>query len=521
MAKGWTRHAAVVPDYFFGERRPDSIHVHGGWFLATPVGAMSPFARDYRALAPPALSALSMAPLTAIRAELLDPPAAPRRRVALPWKGGAMLLGLSAVRAPAHHTVVVHARQTGAGHRPPLLFRGRNGARYPGAWHADVPLEPTPIGSTLLGLVRVPDGALPITLEGADLQIDEWAPLETTPAARTVEDLTRLPVLRLAEVPTPPCDPGPFLDPAADGASRARGVGFIAHLCNGLAPELRARWTGEVIASARQATDPDDRYDAAAAALAIGLPQTVALRALLESARDGHHPYDEVLVSWADQLLGVSLPPPLWEIQALRLLLAARRYEEVALRVLGRVITPETTGALCLAAGKLGLRGDRLGADVVCPGSTVGVPLVVRQSFEDPADPSLSFTPASRRWLTAAAHPGQTRVFGGQGRLFIDTFDTGPAGEGEVVWGPFRAPGRRFGALVAGSKARTLSVVVEARGARGWAEVARLPPPPHPTVMMPVRAELPGAGEVRVRIVDRDPQPDGYLLVDALTFIAD
>jgi hypothetical protein len=65
-------------------------------------------------------------------------------------------------------------------------------------------------------------------------------------------------------------------------------------------------------------------------------------------------------------------------------------------------------------------------------------------------------------------------------------------------------------------------VVVEGRQGGDWTEIARLPPPPSPTIMVPVRVRLATVpDEVRVRVIDHAAARESYLLVDALTFVED
>jgi hypothetical protein len=522
LARGWTWHAGLIVDYLFGERRPDTIHIHGGWFTGTPVPSLSPF-RQYRALGAPALTALARGPLTAIRADLLDPPAAPVQRLQQRIRGG-LLVGVSAVATGKQVVLAGHVRQTGVSDPANLAWVDRLGKVHVAEWHAGVELAPGPVGGAALGLAHLPLDALPITLRDTPLRIERWPFVETAPA--TVDALTRLQVGRLAGVPSPPCDPTPFLDPAADRASRARGVGFIARLCQGLPPERREAWTDQALAAARASDDPDDRYEAAAAAVPIGLPQSIGLRVFIEKARERHQPYDELLADWAHELLARDTPTSEELARALGLLLAARQYESVlTLSLLEDPARPGLGAIACHAARRLGLRPQLIAGGLTCGPQPLRLPAVLRQSFEDPADPRLTFVGSARRWLFAGTRDGQIRVAGGQGRLFLNTFG-GPAAPpspvGEVIWGPLRPPGRHFGALVAGDRGSRVAVVVEAKKGTVWKELARLPSHGQQTVMSPVRMDLPPLeGEVRVRVIDGVPGPRADLLVDALTFVGD
>ena len=116
LARG--RRPAVAPDYLFGERRPDVIHLQASWLFATPYHALGPFRGAYRPIARGLLERLGVHPLTAVRDDLLDPPAAPALRFehSLPT---ADIAGVSALAAGGDRVLVVHARQRGFDAPPP------------------------------------------------------------------------------------------------------------------------------------------------------------------------------------------------------------------------------------------------------------------------------------------------------------------------------------------------------------------------------------------------------------------
>jgi hypothetical protein len=512
LAQAFTHRPALLVDYLFGERRPDLFHLHGSWFVAAPLHALSPAYREYRALATSTLRAFTFEGLTALRGDLLDPLAAPVQplRVTLP---GALLVGLTALERDGRVVLVAHARQLALGEHPaPLTWRDRQGALTRASWHAGMALDPAPVGGALVAMATLPAGALPLTLAGGALTIDRW-PLDR--GAPTLAALTRLPLHRLAGAPPADCDPSRILDPAAAPASQARGVAFLARLCDGLPPPLQRRWTDQVLAAARAASDPDDRYEAATAAPVIGLPQTVALRTFIEEARARHTPYDEILTSLAADLLvpGAALDD---RRLGLRLLLAARQYEAVVLEALAEG-GEEGRGLLCQAVRALGLRPAL--TTPPCDAAPVPLPRLTRHSFE--ATSALTFTAGAERWLTQAAREGQDRIGGGHGRRFLNSFGgRGVPGQGAVLWGPLRVPGATtFAALVAAQDDPALLITVEAHRGGAWVEVARLPPAQFQTVMRPLRVAVPPGGEeLRVRVADGSAS--GSLLADALTFIA-
>ncbi|NMC69280.1 MAG: hypothetical protein GYA57_04320, partial [Myxococcales bacterium] len=146
LARARARRPALGPDYLFGERLPDVIHLHASWLGATPYHRLSAFRTLYREVAPPYLRSLSVEPLTAVRADLLDPPARPALAVERTVPA-ARLLGFSAVPAHGGYVVAIHARQRAGRHPLPPVWQDAADRRFPATWHAGMTLaEPAPPG---------------------------------------------------------------------------------------------------------------------------------------------------------------------------------------------------------------------------------------------------------------------------------------------------------------------------------------------------------------------------------------
>jgi len=530
LGRARARRPALGPDYVFGERLPDVIHLHASWLGATPYHQLSAFRTLYRELAAPWLRSISIEPMTAVRADLLDPPARPALAVDR-TAPAARLLGFSALPAGGGYVVAIHARQRAE--QPPLppVWRDAAGERFPAAWHAGVTLaEPAPPGLPVVALAFVPATArLPLRIEGTDLGFAEW-PVAAADD-RSVERLSRIPLLRAAGRPAPSCDPDRVLDPRADPASRARGAGFVARLCQGLPGPAAERWRAAAHEAAEAADDPDDRWEAAAATLAMGVPQWLSTRRLLEESREEHQPFDEVLDAWArvDFEAGVEGSAGR-DAAGLGMLLAARRWSDVLLFGLAfGAGVPQLDAAVCTAARRLGLRPDAVAEGLDCatvPDATP--PRVVRQSFERPDEPGLRYEDGGRGTLRPTAtrrlHGAQREIGGGHDHLFINSYDERlqDTARGSVVWGPLPWAGRRFGALVGGGRdAARLHVVVEGRRDGRWVELARLESAANAEVLGARTADLgpEPADQVVVRVVDASADPWGHILADALTFI--
>jgi hypothetical protein len=511
----WTRRPTEIVDYLFQERRPDTIHVHGGWYEGRPVHAFSPFPVDYRVMGPEFMAQLSVAWLTAIRSDLIDPPAAPVVS-AQARLGSVQLLGFSAVATDKDERVLfVHGLQASPGTLPTLRVKDAGQHDWQVRWHTDHDVERGPVGSVLLGKVELPASALPLEIESTDIRLTDWPSVARAPASAA--ELTRLPLFRLAGMRSAACDVDAYLDPHAPAGARARGVALLAGLCGGgLSRSDRERIRDSIVDEAPTLVSSDDRYDAYRVSSALGLPSSTSQRLRIERERARHTYLDEVALAWAVTELGPNPVSPEQARAGLGALFLARQCDRLLLTVLSRglVERPEVRDLLCDSVAALGLR-PALMPTLSCPDRS-NIPLrVLRQGFENSSDPLLHFDEISRAWLMSRP---PTASFGGQGRSFLFIPPCRTSTCGEVTWGPLPWPGRRFGVLLAGS-AKGTSVVVEAREASRWIEIGRTAAPGNPTILTPQLVRLPvrAYDEVRVRIANHSQRE--AMMVDAPTFL--
>jgi hypothetical protein len=516
LGRAWNREPTVLVDYLYGERRPDTLHLHGSWLAAEPVYALWPFHDQYRAMGPKFLARLSLVALSAVRADLVDP-AVPPVLPMVAKLGVVEVKGISAILDKAETVFFVHALQVQAGPPPALAWTDQNGKRWPIVWHAGFDVESGPPGSALLGVARMQDEVFPLRLEGV-LEL-ESLPL-FTPSATTLTDTARLPLLRLAGVAPPTCDPDLLLDPAAATGARARGAVLLGSLCgSGLTQPARAALAARLWDEAKRVRDPDERFDAIAAISALGVAPSIRQRMFIEHTRAEHQPYDEILMAWAERELAGALPARTTASRGLALWLQAHQYDRVLLSSLahGWQSDPAAAPVLCSATRALGLRQSALGWSPECEQLASRKITVRRQGFEDPRDQRLQFLGEGKSWIRPAA---PVRVLGGQGRQLLATGEDPEQklSSGEVIWGPLPWSGRRFGALLAGA-AKGASLLVEAKEGNTWKELARAGPPAAHSVLTPSLLMLPAhaASEVRVRLVAADPH--ALTVVDALTFV--
>ncbi|NMC72671.1 MAG: hypothetical protein GYA57_21820, partial [Myxococcales bacterium] len=532
MALARARRPAVGPDYLFGERRPELFHLQASWLHATAYQRLSAFRTLYRELAAAHLRDFDIGGLLAVRADLLDPPAAAAAPLAAAL-GPVRLTGVTALPVADGTVLALHGRQATGGKPAPAVWTDAAGRRYVAPWHAGFTLQNAgPPGSVVVAVVRLPpDVPLPLALERTSVRLENW------PAAAAGDHdaaaLSRLPLLRLAGRPAGPCDPDRLLDPRAAAIDRARGAGFVARICGGLPPELAERWREGAMDAAEQADDPDDRYEAAAATLGLGLPQWLSTRVLLEETRPEHQPFDEVLDAWTRADLAGSLQDPARAAAALRLLLAGRRWSDALLEGLALgADRPELAGPICTASRRLGLRPDAVAPGLDCARvPDVALPRVVRQSFERPEDPLLHWiddgSGTIRPTPMRRPHGNQREITGGHGGNLINTYGDGRRRDevtAAVVWGPLPWQGRRFGALVGGGRdAGRLHVAVEGLFDGQWTTLARLTSATDEETLQALVADLGDrpADQVRVQVIDASRAGWGHILADQLTFIDD
>jgi hypothetical protein len=467
-------------------------------------------------MGPRFLSSLAVAPLTAVRADLVDPAVPPVMPLAARL-GAVEIKGVSAVLGLKETVFFVHALQVRAGAPPALAWKDHQGKRWPIAWHAGFDVESGPPGSPLVGLSHLRDAVFPLHLEGV-VDLDSL-PL-FIPSAATLTDVARLPLVRLAGLAAPACDPDLLLDPRAGAGARARGAILLASLCgNALTAQSRGSLAAHFWEEGKHLGDPEERFDALAASSALGIGPGIRQRLFIEQARTEHQTYDEILMAWAERELTNALSAYAPVTPGLALWYKARQYDRVLLSTLayGWQSDPVAVDLACRAADALGLRDSAMGWSLVCRWPMPERIAIRRQGFEDPKDPSLHFSGAGKSWMRPVA---PVRVLGGQGQQFLATGEEPgrPAAAGEVIWGPIPWAGRRFGALLAGG-ANGATLSIETKEANTWKELARAGQPPGETVLTPLLLTLPSHSptDVRVRMVATASL--AMTVVDALTFI--
>lgn len=497
-----TRRPARIVDYVFGERQPDTIHLHGGWLRGRPLHLLSAFGRHYREMGPRMLRDMAMGPITALRADLIDPAAAPVVDLGATVEG-ITVEGVSAHAENGRTLLFVHATQVSAGPPPNLRWIDGSGRVFAVDWHSGYDVHHGPPGSALVGRAEVGDAKLPLRISDTSVVLDSLPVFD----ARTdgAASLSRIPLVQRAGVATPDCNPDALLVPT--GPARARGLAWLAQLCGAALPaQIRAREAEGMWRQAQQLTDADDRYDSAAVISALAIPMTVEQRLFIERARDAHAAFDEMAQAWS----AIESARPASVRPTLSLLIAARAWGEVVQTALARRWThlPEAAPALCAATRALGFRAGVLPVD--CAHAPETRFTITRQDFEKPKDTTkdttLHLSGHASRWISSRF----ADVSGGRGHMRLVT-----NGPGEATWGPFPCPGERFGALVGGTGPGT--VVLEARNGQTWIELATIKPR-DPDAAQPQLVGLPENEhrDVRVRVID--DSESGGLVVDDIVF---
>jgi hypothetical protein len=510
----WTRSPSDIVDYFFDYRRPHTMHTHGGWVDGRPMHNLSPFERDYRVMGPQMLDLLSVSWLTAIRADLVDPPAAPVVSAVKPV-GSIQVQGFSSLPTlQGEVAFFVHAVQIENTEPPSLFLKAQDQRAFAIAWHAQQDVARGPAGTPLLGMARVPAAVLPVVVEPLGIELTAWPSVDAD--VKSLEALSRLPLYRLTGQPSLPCRPDDFLAVYANAGARARGARLLADLCGGgLSRLAREQLAGDLAKQASALPPGDDRYDALRVFESLGLPTSTLQLGKIERARKQHSPYDEVSPAWAARLLRTATPTSEQIRSGLGALVLAGQYDKAVLTALSRGFTalPEARAPLCRAMDRLGLQPYLL-SQLRCGDGDSEQQWLVRQDFEDPADPSLHVRSAGVWYLSTPPTPR----LGGQGKAFayLPPCTTGRCSE--LVWGPLPWAGRYFGALVSGARAGS-SIIIEARQDDRWGEIGRTEAPANDAILTPVTAELKAVfpTDVRVRILNRSRARG--MAVDALTFL--
>jgi hypothetical protein len=514
LGRAWSRKPAVLVDYIYGERHPDTIHLHGAWLGHTPVHALWPYHDQYRVMGVGFLHSLRLGPLSAVRADLVDPPVRPvmleRARI-----GTVELQGTAAISSNGETLLYVQATQVQPGVPTGLAWTDANGKVWPIAWHTGFDVAAGPIGANLLGATQIKGAQLPLRLQGmSDLEALPMA----TPSSATLIDVARLPLARLAGVALPICDVDALLDTKASAAARARGTALVAELCgSALSASSRQALAKNLGDAVKDLRDPDDRFDALTAISSLGVGLSAGQRMSVEAARTKHQAYDEILMAWAEWELAQALPKGELPKFGLWLWVEARQYGRVLLMSLANHwdSDPGAVGPICAAVHALGIRESAVGVPLACDQAKVTQVVVRRQSFDDEEDGTLHVSGGGRGWMTTAV---AERIAGGHGQKLLAVGGKSSRAPGEIVWGPLPWPGQRFG-LLAGGSAGGLSVTIEANENGAWKELGHhalaasgntLSPQ---IILLPARAPA----DVRVRMTSKDHRAATF--VDALTFV--
>jgi hypothetical protein len=511
----WTRRPSDIVDYFFDYRRPHTMHTHGGWVDGRPMHNLSPFEREYRVMGPQMLDQLAVSWLTAIRADLVDPPMAP----VLPMVkqvGSVRVQGFSSLPTlQGEQAVFVHAVQIENTEPPNVFLKAQDQRAFAVVWHAQHDVARGPAGTALLGMVRVPSEALPLTVEPMGVALTDWPSAHGD--VRNLEALSRLPLYRLTGLPPLPCKADELLAVYANVGEQARGARFLADVCGGGLSRLARTALAEDIA--KHASDlprGEDRYDALRVFESLGLPTSTLQLGKIERAARDRSPYDEVSAGWSARLLRTASPSPPEIRFGLGALVLAGQYDKAILTALSRgfVTVAEAREPLCRAMKGLALQPYLL-SQLRCGDGDSDRIRVVRQGFENPADPSLRVGSAAEVWYLST--PPTPRL-GGQGKAIAYLPPCLAARCSEVVWGPLPWSGRHFGALVAGARVGS-SIIVEARQDNRWVEIGHTEGPSNDAILSPVTAELKAVfpTDVRVRVSNRSRAR--AMAVDALTFL--
>lgn len=513
MAKGKTHFPATLTDYFFGEARPDLIHLHGPWLTLTPLHQLPAFEDLYRKQ-----SYSGPQRMEALLNEITDPLVPPVQQIDLTIPG-AKVFGMSAVDLGDFVMLFAHGLQDGAQDPAPLPY---SSAATPAValgvlqWHLGRPSLPMRPGSSVLAMGKVRKSQFPLVL-GAAVKID--APPIVPTSLGTLSDWFRLPLLQIANVHHALCAPSRFVDSTATSANQVRGVAALAGLCRGLEAEIDQEWYVRATKALDDLDDPGDQAILAKVAMRFSSDKKLSHRTASDDARSRFASYDQVPMHWAQHFMVYGDQSR----RAAMLLVGGHPEEALAVALAFGLQDPLSHKTICTAVRQLGLAQSISSSFSCSPLDTLNISLS-RQSFEKATDPSVTF----QQGMTAASlvnrsPPAQARVLGGHGKRFLDTFTPtqGDAAVGEVVW-TSHAKGTLFGALLAGGgNSDATSVLIEKQDGAGWTQVGKINPSTGSAILTPHILHLSARvdGVVRVRVVDQSTAAWGHIVADSLTFI--
>jgi hypothetical protein len=205
--------------------------------------------------------------------------------------------------------------------------------------------------------------------------------------------------------------------------------------------------------------------------------KTAYHREVLDASRSDFVSYDQIANTWTLKELGTQTPEAV--ARAAALMLAAGR-PGTALAVAYAVLPSAALAprVACTAAEQLAIRPELYVSALDCAKRPPIKVRISRQSFETDQDKTLSFAGGLNvSHIVKHGPTNQHRIFGGQGRRFLNTFSAKMRDQvqGEVVWRPERAAGTRFGVLAgAGIGTDETRVVVEKLRGLHWTEIGRI-----------------------------------------------
>lgn len=513
LALGWTRHPTTLNDYLLLERRPDSVHLHGGWLGATPFQNLPLTPYLYREFDGAQLYKMFLGPLTLLREDLVAAAMPPMQPQAFD-SGGALGYGVSMVVLDAVRTALfVHVRAKDDLVFPRLAWSTAKGVVLPVTWDGGIALKPPPRGTWLIGKVEVRATDFPLTLSDASITV-----ASTYEASRDCSELSywaRAPLYRFAGVEGPcACDPKSVLDPQPS-AARVRGAAFLAELCErGWVGRVGSRWAAEADGFTEEASDRTERYEMASAAALLSETRTRSradrverLRALAGGAGDSLQ-----TLSWVVLRLGNKEPASM--VSATRLQYGARRFKYSLLWSWADgddAIAADSP--FCDSVKALGLRlTGKLASK--CAKVRAGITMPVRANFEQ-GDHNVSFDNSARtKWISDGMRLGQTAFVGGSGGSLINTFKSGLKAQASLTWGPFRGPFSFFG-LSGGAGGPAFIELEKRRLGETWLPFTKVAVPIGALALVPFvqGIQVTADEEIRARL----SPPSETLLLDSLT----
>ncbi|MDX2022366.1 MAG: hypothetical protein SF187_19175 [Deltaproteobacteria bacterium] len=512
LALGWTRHPTSLTDYLMLERRPDSVHLHGGWLGATPFQNLPLAPYLYRELADAQLGKMFLGPLTLLREDLIGGAAPPMMAKAFD-AGGAVGYGVSTVAMDNGSVVVfVHCRAKDDLVFPNLAWSTSKGTSIPVVWDDGIFLKAPPRGTWLMGKAVVQPHDFPLSLSDSDVTLK--APVESKRDCSALSYWARAPLYRMAGLSGPcDCDPHEVLE-LSPGVARVRGVAFLAEVCErSWVAGKGAVWAAEADELAESAPTDIERYEMASAAAFLGETRTRKRADRVERLRSvaggGLHSLETL--AWV--VLRTGEPSRTTITTAARLHYGARRFKYSLLWSWPDDEGVANESVFCDSTHALGLRRSAL-LNGQCATDPRPVTKPARANFEGHDDQLLFVRSSPSQWTAAGMREGQPPFIGGGGGKLLNTFGVDVDPHASIVWGPWRGPFSFFG-LEGGSTGADYVVVEKRAQGQSWTALANVIIPANAQVLVPYVQGIRVEAEEEVRITI--PKPSGTLLLDSLT----